>query len=61
MTETILRLATFETLITILTIENLTSDYDSNFDLTIKSDIGQHLQFLRFLKNQVANHHTFHH
>ena len=47
MTKTILRLATFEALITILKIENLRSDYDSNFDLTIKSDTGQHLPFLQ--------------
>ena len=39
------RLATLETLITILTIENLNSDH--LWDLAIKSDAGQHLQFLR--------------
>ena len=38
---------TLETLITILTIENLNSDHLC--DLTIKSDAGQHLQFLRCL------------
>ena len=36
---------TFETLITILTIENLNSDH--LWDLAIKSDAGQHLQFLQ--------------
>ena len=41
------RLATLETLITILTIENLNSDH--LWDLAIKSDAGQHLQFLRCL------------
>ena len=39
------RLVTFETLITILTIENLNSD--NLCDLTIKSDTGQHSQFLQ--------------
>ena len=39
---------TFETLITILTIENLTI-HDNLCYLTIKSDIGQHSQFLRCL------------
>ena len=38
------RLATLETLITILTIENLNSDH--LWDLAIKSDAGQHSQFL---------------
>ena len=38
---------TFETLITILTIENLNSDNHSY--LTINCDTGQHLQFLRCL------------
>ena len=38
---------TFETLITILTIENLNSVNHSN--LTINCDTGQHLQFLRCL------------
>ena len=41
------RLATLETLITILTIENLNSDH--LWDLAIKSDAGQHLQFFRCL------------
>ena len=40
-------LATLETLITILTIENLNSDH--LWDLAIKSDAGQHLQFFRCL------------
>ena len=44
------RLATLETLITILTIENLNSDH--LWDLAIKSDAGQHLQFLQCLYNQ---------
>ena len=38
---------TFETLITILTIENLNSDNHSY--LTINCDTGQHSQFLRCL------------
>ena len=36
---------TFETLITILTIENLNSD--NHFYLTVNCDTGQHSQFLR--------------
>ena len=42
---TILKNATLETLITILSIQNLNSV--NLCDLTIKSDTGQHLQFLR--------------
>ena len=42
---------TFETLITILTIENLNSDNHSY--LTINCDTGQHSQFLRcFVQNR---------
>ena len=40
---------TFETLITILTIENLNSDNHSY--LTINCDTGQHSQFLRCFFN----------
>ena len=41
--------STFETLSTILTIENLNSDNHSY--LTINCDTGQHSQFLRCLQN----------
>ena len=43
---------TFETLITILTIENLNSVNHSY--LTINCDTGQHSQFLRCLDTQVS-------
>ena len=43
---------TFETLITILTIENLNSDNRSY--LTINCDTGQHSQFLRCLYIMVS-------
>ena len=42
---------TFETLITILTIENLNSDNHSY--LTINCDTGQHSQFLRCLQHEL--------
>ena len=48
MTKTILGLVTFETLITILTIENLNSR--NICDLTIKSDTGQNSQYFRCLE-----------
>ena len=44
MTKTILGLVTFETLMTILTIENLNENLCY---LTINCDTGQHSQFLR--------------
>ena len=57
------RLATFETLITILTIENLNSD--NLCHLTIKSDTGQHPQFYwgfsHFCHHYHHNHHCNHH
>ena len=45
---------TFETMITILTIENLTSV--NHYYLTINCDTGQHSQFLRCLREVAANH-----